>query len=75
MISHQIKEGELMKKKDFLTLLICNLGTLVLFVEHFIGLEIAGICLWLWTILSLIIHIAILKEYIIIGVEIVEEDI
>lgn len=63
-----------MKKKDFWILIGCDAAIVALILEHLAGLEVAIHCLSIWTIITLIIHIAILKEYIIIGTEIVEED-
>jgi hypothetical protein len=53
-----------MNKKDFWTLIACNFGTLILLIEHLCGLEIALTCMCVWTIVSMIIHICILKDYI-----------
>lgn len=62
-----------MNKKDFWTLIACNLGTLILLIEHLCGLEIALECMCVWTIISMIIHICVLKDYIFIR-EFVNED-
>lgn len=64
-----------MKKKDFWTLIGCDAAIAVLILEHLAGLEVAIHCLSIWTIITLIIHIAILKEYIVIGIGTAEEDI
>ena len=53
-----------MNKKDFLTLLVCNLASVVLLIEHFAGLELALTCLVGWTVISLIIHICVLWDYV-----------
>lgn len=52
-----------MNKKDFLTLAIFNLGTLILLIEHWCGLELALPFMCVWTIISLIVHICVLKNY------------
>jgi hypothetical protein len=62
-----------MNKKDFLTLMVCNFGTLVLLIEHLCGLEIALECMCVWTIVSMIIHIYILRDYVRLSVVIEEE--
>ena len=46
-----------MNKKDFLTLIVCNIVSVILFVELLVGLEAAFVCLVVWTIISLVIHI------------------
>lgn len=53
-----------MRKKDFWTLLICNLVTLGLLIEYLSGLEVALTCLLVWIVASMIIHICVLKDYI-----------
>lgn len=53
-----------MNKKDFWTLMLFNLASLILLIEHLCGLELAIWVLCIWTIISLIVHICILKDYI-----------
>jgi hypothetical protein len=53
-----------MNKKDFFGLMFCNAVTLVLLLEHLCGLELALPFMCVWTIISLIVHICILKDYI-----------
>lgn len=62
-----------MNKKDFWTLLICNFGVLVLLIEHLCGLELALNCMIGWCIISLLIHIHILKDYVRFSIEVEEE--
>ena len=53
-----------MNKTDFWSLIILNLVALILLVEHWCGLELALPILIIWSIISLIVHIWILKDYI-----------
>lgn len=53
-----------MNKKDFWSLMACNFTTVLLLVEHLSGLEKALECMIIWTIISLLIHIHILKDYV-----------
>lgn len=53
-----------MRKKDFWTLILFNAGILILFIEHLCGLELAMPFMCAWTIVSLVAHIWILKDYI-----------
>lgn len=53
-----------MNKKDFWTLMICDIAVLVLLIEHWCGLELALPFMCVWTIISLIVHICVLKDYI-----------
>lgn len=53
-----------MRKKDFWTLVLFNLGTLVLLLEHLAGLRFALELMCYWTVVSMIVHIWILKDYI-----------
>ena len=62
-----------MRKKDFWILMACNLGTLILLIEHLCGLELALLTMCIWTAISMVIHICILKDYIITH-EYVKED-
>lgn len=55
-----------MNKKDFFTLMACNLTTLILLIEHFCGMDLALECMCVWTVVSMIIHIFVLRDYIII---------
>lgn len=62
-----------MNKKDFFSLMACNLVTAILLVEHMCGLEKALECMCLWTIVSMIIHIYILRDYVRLSVCVEEE--
>ena len=53
-----------MNKKDFLTLLVCNLASAVLLFEFVIGLEAALNCLMVWVAISLVVHICVLWDYV-----------
>lgn len=55
-----------MNKKDFWTLLVCNFGTLVLLLEHLSGMELALECMCVWTAISMLIHIHILRDYVVV---------
>ena len=61
-----------MNKKDFWTLMACNLTTLILLVEHFCGMDMALECMCVWTMVSMLIHIHILRDYVRLSV-VVEE--
>ena len=52
-----------MNKKDFLKLILCDIVMILLLVEYWAGLELALPILCVWTIISLIVHIVILKDY------------
>lgn len=62
-----------MNKKDFWTLMACNFVTLILLVEHFCGLDLALECMCLWTAVSMIIHIYILRDYVRLSITVEEE--
>jgi uncharacterized membrane protein YhaH (DUF805 family) len=62
-----------MNKKDFWFLMLCNLVTVTLLVENLFGLCLSIECLCIWTIISLLVHISVLRDYIKVAVE-VEED-
>ena len=51
-------------KKNLITSLALNLVALILLIEHWCGLEAAIYVLVGWMILSLIIHINILRDYL-----------
>jgi hypothetical protein len=53
-----------MNKKDFLSLMFCDLVAVILLIEHYCKLDLAIWCLGGWTIASLLIHINILWKYI-----------
>ena len=61
-----------MNKKDFWTLMACNLGTVLLLIEHLCGLEKALECMALWTIISMFVHIHILIDYVRLAITIEE---
>jgi hypothetical protein len=62
-----------MNKKDFWFLMLCNLVTVTLLIEHLCGLCLSLECLCIWTVISLLIHIAILRDYIQLSIEVEEE--
>lgn len=62
-----------MNKKDFWTLMACNLATLILLVEHFCGMDLALECMCVWTAVSMLIHIHILRDYVRLSVVVEEE--
>ncbi len=62
-----------MNKKDFWTLLVMNLTSLILLIEHWCGLEAAIWVLCVWTAVSLITHIWVLRDYV-VTYEFVRED-
>ena len=62
-----------MNKKDFLTLMMFDLTSLILLIEHLCGLELAIWCLGFWTIISLIVHICIFRDYVVTNVFIRED--
>lgn len=53
-----------MNKKDFWTIIICNLVVLILLIEYLCGLDVAFECMVVWTVISLLVHIYILKDYV-----------
>lgn len=55
-----------MNKKDFWTLVLFDLTSLILLIELLCGLELALFCFCAWTIISLIVHICVLKDYVIV---------
>ena len=61
-----------MNKKDFWSLVGCNFVSAVLLVELLCGLDKALECMLVWTIISLITHIHILKDYVQLTIEIKE---
>ena len=62
-----------MNKKDFLALVVCNLGTLALLIEHWCGVGLALKWMCIWTLISMIIHVCVLRNYLRIDVTVVEE--
>ena len=62
-----------MNKKDFLVSLLLNVVSILLIIEYIWGLELAFSCLILWTIISLLGHMYILRDYIYIKVEEIDE--
>lgn len=52
-----------MNKKDFWTLLLFNIPTALLAIEHWCGLELAFEFMLGWTLISLIAHICVLSKY------------
>ena len=62
-----------MNKKDFWTLMIMNITSLILLVECFCGLDIAVCYLCVWSIISLVTHICVLKDYVFIPVFVRED--
>jgi hypothetical protein len=53
-------------KKNLITSLALNFVSIILLIEHWCGLEAAIYVLCGWTFLSLIIHINILRDYIVV---------
>jgi hypothetical protein len=62
-----------MDKKDFWSLMFCNLVTVTLLIEHLCGLCLALELMCIWSIISILIHISILRNYIKL-ITIIEED-
>ena len=62
-----------MNKKDFWFLMFCNLVTATLLIECLFGLCLSIECLCIWAVISLLIHINILRDYTKVTIE-VEED-
>jgi hypothetical protein len=60
-----------MNKKDFRILCVFNAVSLALLIEHRCGLELALPLLCVWTAISLVAHVMILKNYI--GTAVAEE--
>ena len=65
-----------MRKKDFLALMGCNLGTVILLIEHLCGMDLALEFMIGWQILNMIIHIYVLRDYArpTITIEEIDED-
>ena len=61
-----------MNKKDFWTLMIFNIVGAILMIEHLSGFELALEFFVGWTIISLIVHIFVLRHYVRIHIEEVE---
>jgi hypothetical protein len=53
-----------MSKKDFWTLMFCNLVTVTLLIEHLCGLCLALEIMCIWTSISILAHISILRDYV-----------
>jgi hypothetical protein len=53
-----------MNKKDFLTLIIFDFVALIMLIEHWCGLELALSFMCVWTAVSMLVHILVLKDYI-----------
>lgn len=62
-----------MNKKDFWFLMLCNLVTVTLLIENLCDLCLSLECLCIWTVISLLIHIVILRDYIQLSIEVEEE--
>ena len=54
-----------MNKKDFWTLMLCNIVSAILLVESFCGLEAAFYTLCIWSVISAVTHICVLRNYVI----------
>ena len=54
-----------MNKKDFWTLLIMDIVSIILLIECWCSLDIAVCCLCAWSIISAIVHICVLKDYVV----------
>ena len=55
-----------MNKKDFWYTVILNIVSIILLIEHWCGLELAIYFLGGWTVISLIVYINILRNYIVV---------
>lgn len=53
-------------KKNLIISFVCCIITLILLIEYLCGLEIAIYCLCGWTMLSCIIHINMLRDYVVV---------
>ena len=53
-------------KKNLITSLALNFVSIILLIEHLCGLEAAIYVLVGWMILSLIVHINILRDYVVV---------
>lgn len=53
-----------MSKKDFWTLMFCNLVTVTLLIEHLCGLWLALEIMCIWTSISTLAYISILRDYV-----------
>lgn len=62
-----------MNKKDFWTMLGFDFTVFVLLIEHIAGLELAFELMIATTIISLLVHIHILKDYVRLAISIEEE--
>jgi hypothetical protein len=62
-----------MDKKDFWSLMFCNLVTVTLLIEHLCGLCLALELMCIWSTISILIHISIIRNYIKL-ITIIEED-
>lgn len=62
-----------MNKKDFWTLMFFDFISVLLIIECWCGLKLAAICMCGWFMLSLVVHICILKDYV-ISYSFVQED-
>jgi hypothetical protein len=61
-----------MNKRDFWILVVCNITVLALLIEHLCGLDLALWCMCICGVISAIIHIYILRDYV--KIYIVEEE-
>jgi hypothetical protein len=55
-----------MDKKDFIAVVTGVSTSVILLIEHWCGLEAAIYVLVGWMILSLIVHINILRDYVVV---------
>lgn len=56
-----------MNKKDFWTLIGCDIVVLILLIEHWCGLDLALECMCVTAIISALVHIHILRDYVIVN--------
>lgn len=56
-----------MNKKDFWTLVLCDLVVVILLIEHLVGLCLALELMHIWLIVSLLVHIGILRNYAVVS--------
>ena len=54
-----------MNKKDFWILMLFDFISVLLIIECWCGLELALPCMCGWVIVTLIVHICVLKNYVV----------
>ena len=53
-----------MNKKDFWKIMVCNIATVILLIEHLCGLDLALELMCCSAIISLIVFICIMRDYV-----------